>query len=81
MAWLKGLLGLFNLVGFFTRYFERRERDRLLLDAESKKRAEQALAKNKKDAADAAKTEADVRRMPDADLDAGLRRFSRKPKS
>lgn len=68
------------LVGWLTNLFGRRQRDKLVVKAADAKRAEDALAKNKKDAADAAKADADVRALSDDDLDERLRRYARKRK-
>jgi len=66
------------LLGWIAQWFGRRERDALIVKAAEAERAGKALLKNKKDAADAAKTDADVKRLPDGKLDDELRRFSRK---
>jgi len=80
VGWLQGILGFFSFVGKLLGLIQQKKHDALVVKAASAKRAEDALAKNKKDAADAAKNEADVRALSDSELDARLRRFSRKPK-
>jgi len=78
MAWLKGLLGLFNLAGFFARWFGRRERDRLIIKAESARRAEDALKAADKALKDRHAIEDKISRTPAGDNRDRLRKWAKR---
>lgn len=80
MGWLQGIIGLFSFFGELLGWVKQKKHDEIVVKAADADRAKGELAETKKGAADARKTEEDVARLPDDELDQRLRGFSRKPK-